>query len=281
MTRRRARNFYYGLKLSPEPQRSALYAVYAWMRQADDIVDGATDGPDAAKAALTAFRERTVATVQAGVEPDEPLWCALQNVTRTFRLDLSLLHDMLDGQLADLEWEPYESFEQLRRYCYQVAGTVALACIEIWGYADPAARELAIKRGVAFQLTNILRDYREDFDGDRVYLPASEFRDAGLTPQALRDWADPERCRTFVAQQVERAESLYAESMPLDDLITPTCRPTLWAMTRIYRNILHKVGQRPEQIVAARRLKLNGLHKGMIAIRARLQQRQQTREAVS
>ncbi|MCA9295654.1 MAG: squalene/phytoene synthase family protein, partial [Phycisphaerales bacterium] len=171
LTRQRARNFYYGLKLSPEPQRSALYAIYAWMRHADDIVDDASHGPDVARTELAAFRASTVDVITAEREPDEPLWRAVRDVVQRFGLDITLLHDMLDGQLADLDWSPYESFDQLRHYCYQVAGTVALTCIEIWGYTDTAAREYAIDRGVAFQLTNIMRDFREDYDAGRVYLP--------------------------------------------------------------------------------------------------------------
>jgi len=280
ITRRRARNFYYGLKLSPEPQRSALYGVYAWMRHADDIVDDAPDGPDAARTELAAFRERTMEAIDAARTPAEPLWCVIRDVTRRFSLDRSLLHDMLDGQLADLDWQPYETMDELERYCYQVAGTVALACVEIWGYEDVSTRQLAIDRGIAFQLTNILRDFREDFDDERVYLPGAAFREHSLTARELRDWSHPDACRRFIQAHVDRAAALYAKSASLEGRINPSCRPTLWAMTRIYRNILRKIEQHPAQIVSARRVRLNGLHKGVIAIRARWQQRL-AREVVS
>ncbi len=268
ITRRRARNFYYGLKLAPEPQRSALFAIYAWMRRADDLVDG---GDDAAglRQRIEAFRAATDAALAGDPVDEDPVWVALGETAAAFDLHRDALHNMLDGQIEDLSGRQYETFQEVREYCYRVASTVGLVCISIWGYDDPDAPALAIDRGIAFQLTNILRDYKEDYDAGRVYLPVEDFGRHDLTPRCLRQWTDPPRCRRFVLDQVERAKSFYAQSVPLDRMITSSCRPTLWAMTTIYRTLLDKIDRLPRRIVATGRLRLSSVRKGAIAIKAR------------
>jgi phytoene synthase len=176
---------------------------------------------------------------------------------------------MLDGQREDVQQRRYHSFEQLRHYCYRVASTVGLLCIEIWGYDDPAARELAVDRGIAFQLTNILRDYAQDFDAGRVYLPDEDFERARLTPRQLRNWSDPAACSALIWQQIDRAEMFYRRSALLDEMIRSSCRPTLWAMTTIYRGLLEKMKDNPSRLVLGGRLRLSAARKGTIAIRAK------------
>ncbi|MHC4413858.1 MAG: phytoene/squalene synthase family protein [Planctomycetota bacterium] len=269
ITRRRARNFYYGLKLTPEPQRSAVCAVYAWMRRADDLVDGMAGDAGGRRDRIEAFRAATDAALAGRIVDEDPLWIALRETASAFDVHREALHTMLDGQIEDLSRRSYETFEQVREYCYRVASTVGLVCISIWGYEDPAARELAVDRGIAFQLTNILRDYKEDYDSGRVYLPREDFGRHDLTPKRVRQWSDPSRCRRFILEQVERAVSYYARSAALDRLITRSCRPTLWAMTTIYRTLLARIEQGPARIVGGRRLRLSSLKKGAIAMRAR------------
>jgi phytoene synthase len=269
VTRLCARNFYYGLKLSPEPYRSALFTVYAWMRQADDLADVSHGGIDQRLAQLKKFRDDTDDALRGEPREVESLWIALADVAGRFPIDRDLLHAMLDGQIDDLHHRQYQTFEELRDYCYRVASTVGLLCIEIWGYRDPVAREYAIARGLAFQLTNILRDYKQDYDGGRVYLPLQEFDDAGLTVEQLRAWHDAPRCTRFVLQQVERTEAYYERSRGLDEQITPECRPTLWAMTRIYQGLLSQIRRSPSSIVQSRRIRLSAWRKGGIALRAK------------
>jgi len=280
VTRRRARNFYYGLKLSPEPQRSALFVIYAWMRNADDIVDGAdcSVGGDV-ETRLQRFRTQTDAALAGQPIGDDPLWVGLAATAEKFRLPRETFHIMLDGQLDDLARSEYETFDQLRNYCYRVASTVGLLCIEIWGYKGDAACELAIDRGIAFQLTNIIRDYRQDFDAGRVYLPREVFAEFKLTPESLRRWERPSACEAMLRQELRRAEVFYDRSATLDDFITPACRPTLWAMTAIYHGLLRKMQRDPSRIVLARRLRLSALHKGAIALRAQWRVRGQSRGA--
>jgi phytoene synthase len=268
VTRRKARNFYYGLKLAPEPQRTALYSIYAWMRSADDIADAA--GPDQAQRRMhiDAFRAATDAALSGEAGGDSPLWVALAHTASRFEIPGAALHAMLDGQIADLSHRPYRTFADVRDYCYRVASTVGLICISVWGYKDPKARELAIDRGIAFQLTNILRDYREDFDAGRVYLPEEDFGRHSLTPDLLRRWEDPPACRRFILDQVARAQAFYAKSAELERMITGSCRPTLRAMTAIYQALLNKIERFPQRIVMDHRLRVSAVRKGLIAVRA-------------
>ena len=270
ITWRRARNFYHGLKLAPEPKRSALFVIYAWMRRADDLVDDDDDGESGLlRRRIDAFRAATDEALAGRADGRDPLWVALREIAATFELRPETFHAMLEGQIDDVAGRRYGTFEEVREYCYRVASTVGLICITIWGYRDPAARDLAVDRGIAFQLTNILRDYKQDYDAGRVYLPEEDFRRHGLDPEKLRNWMEPERCSCLVQDQAARAAGYYRRSEPLDGMITASCRPALWAMTTIYRGLLERIQRDPSRIVGRRRLRLNGLHKGAIVLKAR------------
>ena len=269
ITRERARNFYYGLKLTPEPQRSAMFVIYAWMRAADDLADAEAFEPDERVRRIAAFRAATDEAL-AGRAPDpSPVWRGLAWVAQRHQLSARDFHDMLDGQLSDVGTPSYETWDQLRAFCYRVASTVGLVCIRVWGYHDPEAPALAIDRGIAFQITNILRDYREDYELGRVYLPAAEFRAMDLTPQDLRHWTRPGQCAEFTRAQCDRAEHFYARSAALERMITPGCVPTLWAMSEIYHGLLHRIRANPAAIASNRRVRLSGLRKAWIALRAK------------
>ena len=269
ITRRRARNFYYGLRLLPEPKRSVMYAVYAWMRQADDLVDDTEHGPSDRVAQLRAFGAKTDRAMAGDPPDDDPLWAALAFAAARFDLDSAPFHAMLDGQQDDLEERAYETYEQLLEYCHRVASTVGLICIRVWGYHDDRAPELAEAHGVAFQLTNIVRDVAQDLDEGRVYLPSNDFLELGLTPRDLGAWAKPEACRALIMRQIERARACYERSAPLVSMISADSRPTLWAMTSIYRGLLEKAARDPSRLVLGRRLRLSSLQKATIAVRAK------------
>ncbi|MCZ6835500.1 MAG: phytoene/squalene synthase family protein [Planctomycetota bacterium] len=273
ITRAEARNFYYGLKLAPEPKRSALYTIYAWMRRADDLVDDLVDETtteqDRRGERLERFREETDAALEGNPVDDDPVWIGLSHVVDCFGLDASLFHDMLDGQLEDLGHREYETFDDLRRYCYRVASTVGLICITIWGYEQKEAEAIAIDRGIAFQLTNIIRDFREDFDIGRIYLPRCDFQKHGLTPRQMREGENPDAAKRFILQQIDRAESYYQKSESLESMIHPSCAPSLWAMTSIYRGTLDKIRRDPGRLIGDRRISLNSLRKSSIALQAK------------
>ena len=269
VTRHRARNFYYGLKLTPEPQRSALYSIYAWMRRADDLVDGVTEEAEQRRREIAQFRVATDEALSGRTDGNEHLWIALADTAMRFDIPRESFQLMLEGQLADLAGAHYATFSDVRDYSYRVASSVGLICISVWGYNDPAAREMAVDRGIAFQLTNILRDYKEDYDDGRVYLPAEDIARHGLTALRLRQWEDPAACTALIGEQVERTRSYYERSAPLDGMIGICGRPTLWAMTSIYGGLLAKIARSPQHIVGDRRVRLSSLRKGTIALRAR------------
>lgn len=285
ITRDCARNFYYGLRLTPEPRRSAIYSVYAWMRRADDQVDAAADLPTRA-ARLAEFTERVrrmLAGEPLGPGEADPVWLAFRATVHRYRLDHADIRRLLKGLETDLDAERRtadsrasilicRTSDDLREYCHCVASTVGLICVAIWGLRDassaPEARRLAIERGQAFQLTNILRDFAQDYDQGRVYLPAEDFDHAGLTPGDLRRWSRPRECLAFVRSQAARARGRYQESAPLDAMIDPACRPALVAMTSIYSALLTVIERQPERIVSGSRIRLPGAHKAGIALGA-------------
>lgn len=292
ITRQRARNFYYGLRLTPEPKRSAIYAVYAWMRAADDAVDE-PGTLEQRRARLEDFADWTW-TVLAGIGPPvidghaeragrEWLVVALGDTVARYGIDHAIFDDMLGALRTDLEQPALGTEADLERYCYGVAGTAGLACVTIWGLrrgvSREAARELALRRGQAFQRTNILRDFAEDYDGAggdgedrRVYVPRETLENFGLTAEALRRWSPPDRCEALVRDMAARTRAFYAGSADLEGMIDPTCAPTLWAMTRIYSGLLDQVEADPQRIVLRgdERVRLAPAAKATIAIRAAL-----------
>ena len=289
VTRREARNFYYGLRLTPEPRRSAIYSVYCWMRRADDIVDSG-DPHDEKRDRLERF-EADTALAFAGeppsADPDAaPEWAAFAETVRRFGLHEAEFRDVIRGMRDDLEADHdpelrgtprYAARDDLERYCYRVASTVGVVCVSIWGLgpgADPEeARRLAVTRGLAFQLTNILRDYAEDFGEGRVYLAAEDFDGAGVTPAGLLSWTPAGPCAELVSGVASWARRCYDESAPLDAMIDPACAPALWAMTRIYSDLLDIIERAPARAVLGSRARVPTLRKAAIGVRAVLRAR--------
>jgi 15-cis-phytoene synthase len=286
ITRSRARNFYYGLRLTPEPRRSAIYSIYAWMRAADDAADARAPIPQR-RSALAHHRALTEQLLGGGDIPtgtgrpgdSGAIWLAFAATVRSYPVHPQIFRDMLDGLDDDLAGIEHRTDEDLSRYCYRVAGTAGLACVWIWGLrkgADPVrAHDLALRRGQAFQRTNILRDFSEDYADEprRVYLPADAFARHGLTPDAVRSWTDAARCRSFIEEQASIARAHYTASEPLLDLVDEHCRPTLWAMTRIYAGILERIERDPSCVVGPQRVRVPSTVKASIAISAALRAR--------
>jgi phytoene synthase len=271
ITRSAARNFYYGLKLLPEPKRSRMYALYAYMRALDDIADE-DDGRTPQRRAddLETWRVCTHEAI-AGRLPDVGplgLWPAFAEMVDRCRMPARLFDDAIAGQQQDLIGPSIASFDALREYCYRVAGVVGIASIYVWGFeGGQETIELAIRRGLAFQLTNILRDLREDAAGGRVYLPTDELASAGILLEDLRDGRGGERFDEMVKAQIHRAESYYRSSAELESRIDHDSRPTLVAMTSIYHRLLRKIAKEPERVLRER-VSLSLLDKLRIAARA-------------
>jgi len=277
ITRARARNFYYGLRLTPEPRRGAIYSIYTWMRSADDLADEQTP-VDERRRKLEDFRAMTERCLagEAPAAEAAPWWAAFAATAASYPIDPSIFWEMLEGLEGDLEAAGYQDDEALSQYCYRVAGTAGLACLWIWGLREGAdaekARELALHRGQAFQRTNILRDFAQDFDEtpSRVYVPASSLVTAGVNAADVRHWRDDAKCSALVVEQCRVTREHYAASEGLEAMIDPACSPTLWAMTRIYSGILSLIEQEPCRIAGHRRIRLAGAHKATIALGAAL-----------
>jgi len=287
LTAAQARNFYYGMMLTPRAKRSAMYAIYAWMRAVDDLADD--EAPDAGdveskRRRLEAFRRQTHALLRDGNEWLEleseptfaPMWPAVAAALREHRVPTAYLDAMIDGQLCDLRAARYGTFNDLYGYCYQVASVVGLTCIEVWGYeGGDATRKLAEERGIALQLTNILRDLVEDARRGRVYLPSDDLARFGFDAGSFTRFVlDPggESNGDFdglMAFQLDRARGYYDRTASLESFVTRDCRPTCWAMMKIYEGLLRKIERRP-RVVLARRVRLSKVQKLVIAGRATL-----------
>jgi phytoene synthase len=270
LTKSEARNFYYGLKLLPEAKRAAMFALYAYMRLVDDIADD-EDGrrPDERSESLDTWDQTTRAVI-AGQTPadNHPLWPAFAEMVERHSVPPRVFQEVIAGQRQDLVGQSFETFAELREYCYRVAGVVGIASIYIWGFDGGEQTEaLAIDRGVAFQLTNILRDLREDGARGRVYLPRQELKAAGISPDDLRAGNGVSGFVPFMRQQIARAQSFYESSAPLDARIDADSRPTLTAMTQIYHGLLEKMALDPQRVLH-HRISLSTLAKVRIAWRA-------------
>jgi len=296
ITRREARNFYYGLRLLPKGKRAALYAVYAWMRVIDDIADadGVDDSERSAGLARVEARTREVIARKTvddiargaddialgagdGEQREDAVFQGLCAVLRDYPVHGVEFLAAIEGQRMDLVPRAYADYEQTELYCDRVAATVGRICLDVWGVkADvdvDIARALSTKRGVAFQLTNILRDIREDHARGRCYLPADELAANGITVDDLLAWSDANnadaRCARFMHIQCARAQRIFAESAALDTMVSPDAVATIGAMSAIYREILRKIAVDPRRALA-QRVRLSALEKSWIALRARL-----------
>lgn len=269
----RARNFYYGLKLVPEPKRSACYALYAWMREADDLADEAGDA-EAKEKTLRVFWRQTEQAIDPALGdlvdlPRSLLWPAVRQMVLRYELPRQYLSEMIQGQLLDQHKTRYKSFEELYDYCYKVASVVGLACVCIWGVDDfEKAKQLSEWRGIAFQLTNILRDVQEDAERDRVYLPADAYELFEINP-TMFTLGEKSAALVGIRAIAEQAAEYYEKSAPLDAMVHSDGRPCLKAMTGIYRALLEKIRQHPEAVLSGQRVRVGKLQKLSIMLRAK------------
>src|SRR4051812_38148061 len=259
VTKAYARNFYYGLRLLPPEKRSAMYALYAWMRLVDDIADHEDGRPLSARVEeLEAWRAATHAALEGRVvelengRTGDAFWPAFRQMAATYRVPTRVFDEVIAGQEQDLAPLSFQTFEELAAYCHRVAGVVGLASIYVWGFeGGEATEELALQRGIAFQLTNILRDLKEDAARGRFYLPRSEVNGA-MNLADLREGRPSPGFEAAMRFQLERAEKYYQLSAPLESRIAPDARPTLVAMTQIYHTLLKKIAKRPARVLRQR-----------------------------
>jgi len=256
VARRQARNFYYGMRLTPEPKRSALYTVYAYMRACDDFADDLPPDADvnAARDRIEAFRARTHEVLAGGDPPaGDLMWPAFREVCRAYDIAPAHLDAMLDGQITDLTPTRCATFDDLYGYCYQVASTVGLVCLSVWGHDGYAGiGTLAEHRGIALQLTNILRDVAEDAKRGRVYLPQEDLERFGVTAKGLSSGHVDDGFDRLMRFQIGRARSYYDMSATLEQHVSADSRSSCWALMRVYRGLLDRIAQNPRRVLTQR-----------------------------
>jgi 15-cis-phytoene synthase len=267
VTRTRARNFYYSFILLDKTRHDSMCAAYAFMRESDDLSDDPNrDGPGAARRALDNWREGLHRAL-AGNFDGHPVWPAFYDTVRRYGIPNAYFDHLLDGMASDLEPRRIVTFDELYRYCYQVASVPGLTTIHILGFKSPEALPLAEKCGVAFQLTNILRDVREDAERGRVYLPAEDLDRFGVDASGFQEGRGGANFRALMEFEANRARDYYRESAPLLKATEGASRRSLWALIEIYSRLLKRIRER-DYAVLDRRVHLSSLEKAAILVQA-------------
>ena len=264
LAREQAGNFYHAFRLLPTDQRRGMCALYSFMRIADDLTDDA--GPTEAKrTALESWRRQLDDTLAGRYS--HPLHAALHETVGRFGVPAAYLDAVLDGVAMDLDTDRYETFAQLYGYCYRVASAVGLACIHVWGATSARAAEPAEAAGIAFQLTNILRDLGEDAERGRVYLPREDLARFGCSEEQLRRGKRDGGFAELMRFEVARANGYYEAALPLAHLLPPPGRAVFLVMLRTYRGLLDEIVRRDYDVFSTR-VRLSRLRKLWLAARA-------------
>lgn len=250
IAKREAKNFYYAFRVLPRHKRDGMCAIYAFMRRADDISDD--ESQDLAERRET-MAEWLAAWRASTLEDSDPVFVAVRDTQRRFSIADELLEQLVAGTTMDLypdeSWDVktpvYADFDALYRYCYLVASVVGLVCIRIFGYSDPRAERLAEETGIAFQLTNILRDVKEDAMRNRIYLPMDLMTGYGLTVDRVHALAEGAPLiaadRDMLRALGEKAEAYYGSAERLLPMIDKDSRAALWVLVTIYRLLLKRI----------------------------------------
>jgi len=268
LTQRTAHNFRFSFLTLPRDKRQAMNALYAFNRITDDLGDDPTVSLELRKMQLAAWRRSVRAVLCLPVEVDgtgdlpgtgevatltsHPALPAVADTVARYRIPHECLLDVITGVEFDLNPQTIETFDDLQRYCYHVAGTVGLSCIHIWGFRGDAARDLAIECGLALQLTNILRDLGEDAAQGRVYLPTEDLDRFHYSAGDLRDNVVDDRFRALMEFEVARARGCYTRAEELFQYLEPCGKPILRAMLDIYGGILREISRRRYDVYAER-----------------------------
>ena len=261
IAKREAKNFYYAFVALPAERRNAICAIYAFMRQADDLSDDEQLPHEERRRNLNEWLAGWHAAAAGGPTFD-PVFLAVRDAIRRFAIPLELLDKLVDGVAMDLDRSPggtpdtYATFDDLYRYCYLVASVVGLVCIRIFGTSGEGSEKLAEETGIAFQLTNILRDVSEDASRNRIYLPLEDLAAFGVSLDSLlrRDRAAPPVFaeRALLESVARRAEQYYRSANELLPLIDRKSRPALWVLVSIYHALLKRI-ERADYDVFTRR----------------------------
>jgi phytoene synthase len=282
IAKREAKNFYYAFLALPAPRKNAICAIYAFMRKADDLADDESLPHIERRRRLESWLSAWHDANTTGATAD-PVFIAVRDATQRFNIPLALLNELVAGTTMDLKTatggapDTYATFADLYQYCYLVASVVGLVCIRIFGYTDPSAEKLAEETGIAFQLTNILRDVEEDAARNRVYLPIENLATHNITLVSLlrRPPGAPPTLneRALLAEIATRAETYYRSAEALLPLIHRESRPALWVLVSIYHALLRRIERADYDVFSKRasvplRQKLAILSLGMVRLAA-------------
>jgi len=265
ITRTAAKNFYYAFLVLPRRKREALCAVYAFMRRCDDITDESPFTMQERRQKLDIWLD-ALHRAQLGHPTDDPILLALTDAQRRYQIPAGLLDELAHGTAMDVEEAEasaqtstapgisiqYKTFEDLRLYCYRVASVVGLVCIHVFGYRNPEAEPLAERCGLAFQLTNIIRDVKEDASMGRIYLPEQDLAKFNLSAAELLATPDPARFRPLLAFEADRAREFYASGDALIPYISEDSQPALWVLITIYRRLLERIAEKQYDVFTAK-----------------------------
>jgi 15-cis-phytoene synthase len=255
-------SFYYSFLFLPLPRRRAITALYAFCREVDDIADECSD-TGLARTKLAWWRAE-ISNLYAG-HPQHPVTQALLDAVRDYHLAEEHFLEIIDGMEMDLDQNRYRDFKELQLYCYRVASVVGLLSVAIFGYSDRRTLKYAHDLGLAFQLTNIIRDVGEDARRGRIYLPADEMAAYGVTESDILQGRETAQVRRLLASQIDRAESYYDRAFAaLPDIDIKAQRPGLM-MAAIYRALLGEIRAGGCEKVLNGRISLTPLRKLWLA----------------
>lgn len=255
VTREQAKNFYYGIRLLPAERRDALCAIYAFFRYCDDLSDDDQKGDPARM--LAAWR---AALVSEDID-SSPILPAFRDAVARYEVPQRYFVELIQGAEMDLSITRYATWDDLYGYCYRVASTVGLVCVHVFGFDQSSeALKMAEERGIAFQLTNILRDVSEDAGRGRIYLPQEDLARFGVSAEALLAGAPEAGFADLIRFEAARARQYYDRSAPLVERVDRVSRPALAAMTNIYRGLLDKIDKLGADVLH-RRAKLSLVEK--------------------
>jgi phytoene synthase len=267
IAKREAKNFYYSFVALPQARRNAICAIYAFMRKADDLSDDESISREERRRQLDSWLKAWHAA-RSGAATGDPVFLAVRDASARFQIPFSLLDELVAGTTMDLDAptsdtpDTYATFADLYRYCYLVASVVGLVCIRIFGYSNPRAEKLAEETGIAFQLTNILRDVAEDAGRNRVYLPLEDLNRHGVTVDQLihRKGGIAAEERALLREIAGRAEGYYRSAQELLPLIDAESRPALWVLVSIYHQLLKRI-EKADYDVFSERASVPTFHK--------------------
>nr|WP_026263104.1 presqualene diphosphate synthase HpnD [Chitiniphilus shinanonensis] len=255
-------SFYYSFRFLPAAQRRAITALYAFCREVDDVVDECHD-ENLARTKLAWWRAE-IDNLYAG-DPQHPVTRALQPALSTYDLQREHFLEVIDGMQMDLEQARYNAFKDLQLYCYRVASVVGLMAASIFGYRDRQTQKYAHDLGIAFQLTNIIRDVGEDARRGRIYLPVEELQRFDVPAADILNYRETDNFRRLMEFQIERAESYYAKAIEQLPAVDRKSQRTGLVMAAIYRATLEEIKRDGPQKVLNQRLSLTPIRKLWLA----------------